>query len=100
MKKASVTKIDFRKNLNIPVYCYTLFLLVVRTLNVRPLNVRPLIVIPLDVRNLVVTLQLVKPDNGRPQNVVAPLNVRLPDVGPLVVRPLINVRPINMSKNR
>ena len=61
MKNASVTKIDFRANLNIPVYCYTFFLLVVRTLNVRPLNVRPLIVIPLDVRNLVVTPQVVNP---------------------------------------
>ena len=61
MKKASVTKIDFRTNLNIPVYCYTFFLLVVRTLNVRLLNVRPLIVIPLDVRNLVVTPQVVNP---------------------------------------
>ena len=95
MKKASVTKNDFRTNLNIPVYCYTLFLLVVRTL-----NVRLLVVIPLDVRNLVVTPQVVKPHNGRPQNVVRPLNVRILDERPLVVRPLINVRPIDMSKNQ
>ena len=95
MKKASVTKNDFRTNLNIPVYCYTLFLLVVRTL-----NVRPLVVIPLDVRNLVFTTQVVKPHSGRPQNVVRLLNVRLLDVRPLVVRALINVRPINMSQNR
>lgn len=95
MKKASVTKNDFRTNLNIPVYCYTFFLLVVRTL-----NVRPLVVILLDVRNLVVTTHVVKPHNGRLQNVVRPLNARLLDVRPLVVRPLINVRPINMSKSR
>ena len=91
-EKAPVTKTEFLANLNIPVYCYRFFLLVaIVILNARPLNERPLVVTPLDVRNLVVTPQVVKPHNGRPQNVVL-------DARPLVVRPLINVTPINMSK--